>query len=44
MIRALYGTPGITVGEAAMAAKRAVSDPDVQKTWTLFGDPAMKLR
>jgi hypothetical protein len=44
MIRQLYGGSSITVGEAAVAAKKAISDPDVQKTWILFGDPAMKLR
>jgi hypothetical protein len=32
------------VGEAAVAAKKEISAPDVQKTWILFGDPAMKLR
>lgn len=31
------------VGEAAMIAKKAVSDLDVRRTWILFGDPAMKL-
>jgi hypothetical protein len=44
MLQALYGGGPITVGEAAMAAKRAVSDPDVQKTWILFADPSMRLR
>jgi hypothetical protein len=44
MITALYGGGSITVGEAAVAAKKAVSDPDVQKTWILFGDPAMRVR
>jgi hypothetical protein len=44
MIAALYGGGSITVGEAAVAAKRAVSDQDVRKTWILFGDPSMKLR
>jgi hypothetical protein len=45
MIQALYGgSSSITVGEAAMAAKRATLDMDVRKTWILFGDPAMRLR
>ena len=44
MIKALYGGGSITVGEAAVAAKQAVTDPDVRRTWILFGDPAMKLR
>lgn len=29
---------------AAVAAKKVISDPDVQRTWILLGDPAMKLR
>lgn len=44
MITALYGGGSITVGEAAVAAKKAVSDPDVRRTWILFGDPSMKIR
>ena len=43
MIRALYGSSSLTLGEAAIAAKKAVSDLDVRRTWILFGDPAMKL-
>jgi hypothetical protein len=44
LIRALYGNPPPTLGEAAAAAKRAVSDMDVRRTWILFGDPATKLQ
>jgi hypothetical protein len=44
MIQALYGGGSITVGEAAIAAKKAVSDMDVRRTWILFGDPAMRVR
>ena len=44
MIQALYGGGSITVGEAAVAAKKAVSDMDVRRTWILFGDPAMRVR
>ena len=44
MITALYGGAPITLGEAAVAAKRAAGDPDVRKTWILLGDPAMTLR
>ena len=35
---------GATVGEALMEAKRAISDPDVQKSYLLFGDPSMRVR
>ena len=34
----------ITLGEAIAGAKAVASDPDVRRTWVLFGDPAMKLR
>jgi hypothetical protein len=33
-----------TFGEAVMTAKASVSDPDVRRTWILFGDPMSKLR
>jgi uncharacterized repeat protein (TIGR01451 family) len=35
---------GATLGDAALAAKRATNDPDVRRSWMLFGDPSMKLR
>jgi hypothetical protein len=35
---------GATVGEALVQAKRAVSDPDVRKSYLLFGDPSMRVR
>jgi hypothetical protein len=44
MVTALYGGAPVTVGEAAVAAKKAVSDPDVVKSWNLLGDPAMTVR
>jgi hypothetical protein len=33
-----------TLGEAAMRAKIATSDPDIRRTWILFGDPTSKLK
>ncbi|MGD0013196.1 MAG: C25 family cysteine peptidase [Bryobacteraceae bacterium] len=44
LMRALYRNPPPALGEAAAAAKRAVSDMDVRRTWILFGDPATKLQ
>jgi hypothetical protein len=44
LIRALFGTQRLTLGEAAAAAKTAVSDLDVRQTWILFGDPATRLQ
>jgi hypothetical protein len=32
------------LGDAVRAASQATSDPDVRRTWILFGDPAMRLR
>ena len=44
MIKALYGGTSQTIGEAAINAKKAVTDPDTRVSWILFGDPSMKLR
>ena len=42
--RLLFGAQPVTLGEAARAAKAVTTDRDVRHTWTLFGDPAMRLR
>src|SRR5262249_40998383 len=42
LFRQLFGSAA-TLGDAVLAAKRAVSDLDVRRTWVLFGDPAMRL-
>jgi len=42
--RLLFGLQPITLGDAARAAKNVTNDADVRRTWTLFGDPAMRLR
>jgi len=39
----IKGQP-LTLGEAALGAKRAVGDVDVRRTYTLFGDPTSRLR
>jgi hypothetical protein len=44
LIRLLFNDKELTLGEATAKAKVAVSDPDVRKTWILFGDPATKLK
>jgi hypothetical protein len=43
-VRLLFNGEDLTIGEAAMRAKAAANDPDVRKTWILFGDPTTKLR
>ncbi|MGH9874076.1 MAG: C25 family cysteine peptidase [Pyrinomonadaceae bacterium] len=42
--RVLFGVQDATLGDAARAAKVVTADVDVRRTWTLFGDPAMRLR
>lgn len=42
--RQLFGSTPTTIGEAAARAKAAVTDPDIRRTWTLLGDPAMRLK
>jgi hypothetical protein len=44
LMRLLFNGEGLTIGEAAMRAKRVVSDSDVRRTWILFGDPTTKLK
>jgi hypothetical protein len=44
LLKALFGTRPMTLGEAAATAKTAVSDLDVRRTWILFGDPAIRLQ
>jgi len=44
LFRQLFKTPSVTLGEAVIRAKSAVSDSDVRRTWILFGDPTMRLR
>jgi Peptidase family C25 len=42
--RQVFAAQPATLGDASRAAKGTTGDPDVRRTWTLFGDPAMKLR
>jgi len=43
-LEALLGDASATIGQAAARAKAAVADPDVRRTWILFGDPATRIR
>ena len=40
----LFNPRPLSLGEAAIEAKKAVRDADVRRTWNLLGDPAMKLK
>jgi len=44
LIRILFSGESITLGEAVKRAKAATTDPDVRRTWILFGDPTTKLK
>ena len=44
LIRLLVNGESLTLGEAVGRAKAAVQDPDIRRTWILFGDPATRLR
>jgi len=44
LIRTLFNGKSITLGEAVKRAKLATTDPDVRRTWILFGDPTTKLK
>jgi hypothetical protein len=34
----------LTLGEAVLRAKAMTADPDVRRTWILFGDPSMRIK
>lgn len=44
LVRSLFGGQRLTLGEAIVRAKAAVTDRDVQRTWLLFGDPTIRLK
>lgn len=39
----LAANPSTPLGKAILAAKAGIADPDVRRTWILFGDPAMRV-
>jgi uncharacterized repeat protein (TIGR01451 family) len=44
LFQQLFGAEKLTLGQAVARAKVVATDPDVRKSWILFGDPTMKLR
>jgi len=40
----VFANPGRPIGNSILKAKAGTVDPDVRRTWILFGDPAMRLR
>ncbi|MFZ3214992.1 MAG: C25 family cysteine peptidase [Candidatus Acidiferrales bacterium] len=43
LLRSLAANPSQPLGDAIMTAKSQITDPDVRRTWILFGDPAMRI-
>jgi uncharacterized repeat protein (TIGR01451 family) len=43
LLSLLSANPAMPLGRAILQAKSGITDPDVRRTWILFGDPAMKL-
>jgi uncharacterized repeat protein (TIGR01451 family) len=41
LLRTLAANPSAPLGQAILTAKSKITDPDVRRTWILFGDPAM---
>ena len=44
LIKLLFGTESLTLGEATARAKASASDQDIRRTWILFGDPSTRLK
>ena len=42
-LSAVGANPQLPIGSAILAAKSGITDPDVRRTWILFGDPGMRL-
>lgn len=44
LLNALSQNRALPLGSAILAAKSAITDADVRRTWILFGDPTMRLQ
>ena len=44
LLGAWKANPKLSVGSVTLAAKLGIIDPDVRRTWNLFGDPLMTLQ
>jgi uncharacterized repeat protein (TIGR01451 family) len=43
-LSAWAANPGVPIGVDILSAKAGITDPDVRRTWILFGDPEMRLQ
>jgi hypothetical protein len=41
LYRQMFANRGARMGDVILAAKVAISDTDVRRTWVLIGDPTM---
>ncbi|MBZ5689567.1 MAG: DUF11 domain-containing protein [Acidobacteriia bacterium] len=44
VVQSAFGANGMALGDAIVKAKSNIADPDVRRTFVLFGDPAMKVK
>ena len=44
LIRLLFTSESLTLGQATAQAKKAANDQDVRRTWIFFGDPSTRLK
>ena len=44
VVQSMFSANGMALGDAIVKAKLNISDPDVRRTFVLFGDPAMKVK
>jgi uncharacterized repeat protein (TIGR01451 family) len=44
VVQSVFGANGMALGDAILKAKSNIADPDVRRTFVLFGDPAMKVK
>ncbi len=44
LVRTLFSTPGISIGDAILRAKSTIADRDVRRTFILFGDTVIRLK
>jgi len=44
VVKNAFRTDGMALGDAVVKAKSSIADPDVRRTFVLFGDPAMKVK
>jgi hypothetical protein len=44
IVQSAFGASRTTVGLSILKAKRQIADPDVRRTYVLFGDPATQIK